>query len=262
MAKIAPLYKAYSADFFYAQEAKIEKILEKNAQKKIEVFFRADDIAVPSRLFSEMIALFKKHQMPLCLAVVPSWLTEKRFASLINTTGLDNLWCWHQHGRRHTNHELEGKKQEFGPARDTEVADDIEKGKKRLQQLMGDSLQPFFTPPWNRCSATAMNALQQQGFIGLSRFVRAQPLPPQGLTDFAVNFDLHTRREDAELSLEKLYQEFELALESGRCGVMLHHQCMNNKAFIFLDVLMKVLAKQPNITFTDFAGMHKSHKNL
>ena len=56
----------------------------------------------------------------------------------------------HQHGYDHTNHETEGKKQEFGPARPADAhRRDIQTGRDRLRDLLGDAFDPIFTPPWN-----------------------------------------------------------------------------------------------------------------
>lgn len=117
--------------------------------KPIEIFFRADDIGVPSRLFHQLITLFRRHELPLCLAVVPSWLTRKRLAGLRDSAGADDsLWCWHQHGRRHRNFESGGKKQEFGPARDkATLKAELSRGRDRLRSLLGDSFSPFSPHP-------------------------------------------------------------------------------------------------------------------
>ncbi len=81
----------------------------------VKVFFRADDIGVPSAAFSRMIKLFNEKQAPLCLAVVPAWLTQRRWAAIGELCDQKAArWCWHQHGWAHINHEKTGKKSEFG----------------------------------------------------------------------------------------------------------------------------------------------------
>ncbi|SHO52482.1 polysaccharide deacetylase family protein [Desulfopila aestuarii] len=216
----------------------------------IELFFRADDIGVASRLFHQLILLFQRHQMPLCLAVVPCWLTQKRFADIRNITGTDDaLWCWHQHGRLHKNFEPTGKKQEFGPARKKAIVKgELLKGQERLRYIMGESLSPYFTPPWNRCSVETAEALGELGFAAISRSIGARPDLSHILPDFQVNVDLHTRKElTSEESLQNMLRELENSIASGRCGIMLHHQRMNNNAFLFLDLLMSHLARQQKI---------------
>jgi len=68
-----------------------------------------------------MLECFRRHDAPLALAVVPSWLTAARWREIQAQAGLGGRWCFHQHGRRHANHEPFGRKCEFGPARDLET---------------------------------------------------------------------------------------------------------------------------------------------
>lgn len=221
-----------------------------NGKGNAAIFFRADDIGVPGRQFKQLIQLFQENRLPLCLAVVPTWLTENRFATLLEYTGRDSSqWCWHQHGWLHRNHEREGKKQEFGPARPAaaQVAD-LEKGKQRLRQIMGQQFSPFFTPPWNRCSIDTLHGLQHLGFKAVSRSKNARPASPATLTDIQVNIDLHTRKEvQREKCLQELLTELESGIAGGSAGIMIHHQRMNRAAFDFLALLLKIIRLEPGL---------------
>ena len=89
------------------------------AADTVLVYFRADDIGVPGAKFFRMMELFSNHRIPLSLAVVPAWLTAQRWNALQNPGGrFSSLWCWHQHGWRHINHEYKGRKQEFPAGKD------------------------------------------------------------------------------------------------------------------------------------------------
>jgi len=213
------------------------------------LFFRADDIGVPSQHFSQMINVFRKHRMPLCLAAVPSWLTSRRLHQLRQITGNSTGFCWHQHGWLHKNHEPSGKKQEFGESRPLEkIEKDLLRGKDRLEQLLGKSSFPLFTPPWNRCGATTLQLLADHGFSGVSRSRGATPSSPDCLPDIQVNVDLHTRKEsDAAVSLGNLLKEMQLSIAGGTCGIMLHHQLMDDQAYIFLEKLLQAVSQFSNI---------------
>ena len=215
-----------------------------------KIFFRADDIGAPGQQFSQLIELFKRHRLPLCLAVVPTWLTTARFDTLHSLTGKhDSQWCWHQHGWLHRNHETEGKKQEFGSARPAaEQISDLEKGRKRLGAIMGKSFSPFFTPPWNRCSIDTLHGLHNMAFQAVSRSINARPISPSNLPDLQVNIDLHTRKEtDPDLSFNNLLRELEQGISNGTGGIMIHHQRMNKTALTFLDLLLETVASFPTI---------------
>ena len=218
---------------------------QRNQAASSIIFFRADDIGVPSRQFREMVSLFIRYKIPLCLAVVPSWLSRTRLHALQQVTGTSSQFCWHQHGWQHKNHELSGKKQEFGSERSEEhIRQDLVNGQKRLSNLLEDQFSPFFTPPWNRCNTSTLSLLEKLEYKGVSRSSGATPISQVNLPDFQVNVDLHTRKEmNTEDSLHHLLEEIKDSLSSGITGVMLHHQRMNDNAIHLLDVFLQVLAE-------------------
>ncbi len=256
--KPSALYHHLPHDCAHQVRTAIKKGLAKGNGEAV-IFFRADDIGVPGKQFSQLTTLFNTHQLPLCLAVVPTWLTDSRFQTLQSLTGPgSSQWCWHQHGWRHKNHEPAGKKQEFGPNRPAalQIAD-LVKGKNRLEHIMGKIFYPSFTPPWNRCSIDTLNGLRKLGFSAVSRSNKARPVTPAGLPDHQVNIDLHTRNdENPQLAFAKLLLEIEQSVSRGTAGVMIHHQRMNKAAVTFLGSLLETVACIPSlhpVQFTDLA---------
>ena len=226
------------------------------------VFFRADDIGRVDANSLRMLALFTEYAMPLCAALVPEWLTKDSWDAIRSQARAEELFCWHQHGFSHVNHETTGKKNEFGEDRSPDaIRRDIRAGKKHLTEILGRPAIPVFTPPWNRCSGQAMQILQEQGFQALSRSINVQPSPPAGLPDLAVNIDLHTRREtDAVLGLDNLMTECRSALASGRMGFMLHHERMNEQAFSFLELLFQAVSNQPGLVACTFRELLTTYR--
>ncbi len=224
------------------------------------LFFRADDIGVPSLRFSQMIRLFTEYKIPLCLAVVPSWLTYKRHLQLQDATGSSTGYCLHQHGWLHKNHESSGKKQEFGESRPMEaIRQDLVRGGNRLRQLMGNSFFPFFTPPWNRCGSTTLKLLADHDYLGVSRSSGATPCCPPELRDIQVNVDLHTRKESsADIALTNLLKELQSSVAGGTSGIMLHHQRMNDHALVFLKQLLQAVSQFSNISPVHFEDMMRA----
>lgn len=254
--KPSPLYNSQIANFEQRLSHALDCGLKKSNTTPL-FFFRADDIGVPSTNFAAMTALFRKYKVPLCLAVVPAWLTAARVDALRELTGNCGLFCWHQHGWTHTNHELAGKKQEFGDSRAREtIRHDLIRGKERLSRLLGDDFFPAFTPPWNRCGETALSLLPELGFKILSRSSGATPDPPGGLPDIQINVDLHTRKETRpEHSAAQLFKEIESSLARGQAGVMLHHQKMNSQAFAVLEQFLRIIRSFSTLRFLDFRDM-------
>lgn len=224
------------------------------------VFFRADDVAVPGKNFSKLMQTFVRNRVPLNPAVVPAWLTGDRWKYLRDAGGCESRFlCWHQHGWRHVNHEFAGKKQEFGPGR---IAMDLEKdllqGRQRLERLLGKDFYPVFTPPWNRCSAAVMGLLQKHGYPAVSRSLNASPSTPKGLRDLFVNMDLHTRKEQAPGSgWKSLLNELANGIAAGHLGVMIHHQRMNATAFEFLEILFRAVKKKSQLQLVTFRELVK-----
>ena len=70
----------------------------------------------------------------------------------------------------------------------------------------------------------------------------AQPAAPATLAEYPVSVDLHTRKEkDDSDGWRNLCLELRENLANGFCGIMIHHQRMNRRAFVFLDLLLDKL---------------------
>jgi hypothetical protein len=256
---VSSIWQRLPADLVARTESCVRTACEQASnQGEAFIFFRADDIAAPGSRFRRLLEVFSFHGAPLCLAVVPAWLTTARWQAI---SGLGKnaarLWCWHQHGWRHVNHALEGKKQEFGPQRSpADLAQDIRRGRQRLRTLMGKSFYPVFTPPWNRCGPEALATLKSTGYLAVSRSRGSRPPSPPGLPSFDVNVDLHTRKEASPTAgWDNLFNELHQAISEGCCGIMIHHQRMNPAAFDFLDILLKVLKAQNKLHLVHFKGL-------
>ena len=140
------------------------------ADRPVRFFFRDDDAGWGDVRLIELLDLFAACSLPVDLAVIPRALD----AGLAGELGMRRRVGLHQHGLAHVNHEREGRKCEFGPARAADAQRrDIEAGRARLADLLGARVDPIFTPPWNRCTADTGRCLAALGFEVLSREARA-----------------------------------------------------------------------------------------
>lgn len=248
---ISPLWRNPPAGFRHRLRQAVASGLDKAKDHQAEVFFRADGVAVPSASFASMARTFGEAKAPCTMAVVPAWLTESRWLSLKKVVADDpGLVCWCQHGWRHVNHEPQGMHEgEFGPARAArDKRQDLIKGFKRLTTIVGVQFVPVFVPPWGCCDGDTLAALAGTGLTALSCRLGAGQAAASDLPDFSVRVDLHARQEpDAAASLETVLEEIRAGLASGRCGVMLHHQRMNQASLDFLGVLLEELASQAGV---------------
>jgi hypothetical protein len=184
----------------------------------VELFFRDDDAGWDDDRLLALLDVFAARAMPLDLAVIPMALHADLAAELRRRTTTQRLDL-HQHGYAHTNHEPDGRKYEFGPHRTlARQRRDIEAGAERLNELL-PTVQPIFTPPWNRCTRDTGRALADLGFEILSRESRAEPLGVDGLDEVPIHVDWVKPNAIARLA--------EAIRAGGRVGVMFHHAEMD-----------------------------------
>lgn len=253
-----PLYQDFPDD---GLERIAELLTTASARREsgdpVPVLFRADDIGAPSANFERLLSLFSHHHLPLCLALVPAWLTRARWSaitSLVDTGS--SQWCWHQHGWRHANHQPSGKKAEFGPARSAAaLKNDLVRGRDRLRAIAGSDFSSFFTPPWNRCSTATLAILAELGYRGVSRS-RGEQGETTALQDLYVNVDLHTRKEaDGETALQALCSELQKAIDENYVSIMIHHQLMDRSSFELLDLLLRRFSESSTFRGCSFADL-------
>ena len=214
------------------------------APRPVGFFFRDDDAGWRDDRLSELLDVFARLGMPLDLAVIPAALGDDAALELRRRVERsDGRLGVHQHGYAHENHEPEGRKCEFGPARSRdEQLRDIEAGSARLARLLG-TVEPIFTPPWNRCSETTGRCLVELGFEVLSREARAAPLGLQQLRERPVHVDWFKRRDRVHLPLETIAELAAAAAEhGGPVGIMFHHPLMDEHELRATDELLSLLA--------------------
>lgn len=222
----------------------VERVLA-GAAGPVDVFFRDDDAGwADDRLF-EMLDVFASHETPVDLAVIPFALEPALADRLLHRQrSQPALLGLHQHGARHVNHEATGRKCEFGPSRSREDQSvDIGAGQERLETLLG-SIDPIFTPPWNRCTQVTTDCLERLGFRALSQDLSAPRLGSVFLERLPVAVDWCKWREGPDSSWKSLGQRVADALagDAGPVGIMLHHAVMDEDDRSRLDALLSTLA--------------------
>ena len=190
------------------------------AREPVRVFFRDDDAGWDDTRLLALLDVFASHDLPVDLAVIPAELHPALARELLARPGVG----LHQHGLAHANHEREGRKCEFGPSRGLAAQRrDIEAGRARLADLLGDRVDPIFTPPWNRCTPDTGTALTELGFRVLSRESRAEPLGVPGLFELPIHIDW-VRFAPVELGVRIA----RAVRAGGPVGLMFHHAVMED----------------------------------
>jgi peptidoglycan/xylan/chitin deacetylase (PgdA/CDA1 family) len=216
-----------------------------SAPAPVDVFFRDDDAGWRDDRLLELLRLFELHALPLDVAVIPAALDRGVARELRSRAGA--RLGLHQHGFAHRNHEPDGRRFEFGPSRAyADQRRDIDAGAGRLAALLGDVVQPIFTPPWNRCTSVTGRCLRELGFRVLSREFRAAPLGLAGLRELPVAVDWCGRRHGVRLTAADAAERLVEALDAGGpVGVMLHHAVMDRADRARAAELLALLAEHP-----------------
>ena len=212
----------------------------------VDFFVRDDDGGWDDERLFAMLAVVDRHALAIDVAVIPQALTPSLAGSLIargeRSGGRLGL---HQHGLAHRNHEPDGRKCEFGPARDRDAQRrDLTEGRQLLENLLPALIQPVFTPPWNRCTRVTAELLAELGFRVLSRHVSEPSLGVPDLAEMPVSVDWsYAKRDGRRLTFDELG---ELAAKrvriGGAVGVNLHHAVMDDEELGLLDELCRLLA--------------------
>lgn len=204
------------------------------------IFFRDDDADRDLPELRNLLDLFGSRRLALSLAVIPGTLTPQG-ASLLRAAAAEPWLELHQHGWMHINHEPAGRRCEFGPTR--RFADqllDIARGRERLGDLLGAPGAPVFTPPWNRCTADTSRALEELGFLALSKDLS----PAIGsIQEISVAVDIFTWKSGPQLkSPDTIAAELSRRLETDEpAGILLHHKVMTSEAFTLVEQLVDTL---------------------
>ncbi|MGH3343404.1 MAG: hypothetical protein ACRDPK_11085 [Carbonactinosporaceae bacterium] len=226
---------------------RVQEALDR-AHRPVAFFFRDDDVGWGDDRLWELLDLFAEHALPADLAVIPTELTEALARGLrARAAWAPRLIGFHQHGFAHVNHEVVGRKHEFGPSRSKwRQRRDIADGRGRLADLLGSSLDPIFTPPWNRCTHATGRCLAELGFEVLSREARAVPLAIPGLVELPITIDWFAHRKRVRLSPAEFAALVATAIgEGGPVGVMFHHAVMDAGERAAAAALLALIAHHP-----------------
>jgi predicted glycosyltransferase len=215
------------------------------------LFFRDDDCGWGDDRLLLLLDIFTDFGIPVDLAAIPAALHAALAQKLSRRMAAhpERLRV-HQHGYAHVNHEPNGKKCEFGPARDyLSQRSDIESGQRRLAELLGTATapDPIFTPPWNRCTPMTARCLAELGFQVLSRDSHAEALGISGLFEMPIAVDWFAHRKKVRLDRKEWGRLLAAEIESeDPVGIMLHHAVMDADEMQAFAQLLSLLARHSN----------------
>ncbi len=207
----------------------------------VQIFFRDDDAGWGNQALARLLGCFACANVPLDVAVIPAALDLETSRTLEpHLTGAGGHARMHQHGFAHRNHEVTGRKCEYGPSREpSQVLDEVLRGCEKLRAFGDTSFDLAFTPPWNRCDRLAAAAIRMGGVRVLSRDATAPAFDIPGLAEFPVHVDWFRRRKGRRMEPAEIAAWIAQEIAAGGpVGVMLHHEPMDEDDFRRLEELL------------------------
>jgi hypothetical protein len=214
----------------------------------IAFFVRDDDGGWNDEALLALLDTVERRSVPIDLALIPDACEAPLAQRLRDRDG--KAVHLHQHGRLHINHERTGRKCEFGTSRSADQQrDDIAAGRRRLRDLVGDRLEPIFTPPWNRCTAATVQCLLDLDFELLSRDVTAAT-GAEAIAELPVTLDW-TGRRGASAGAVGWGIAIAGSIRASRrpIGLMLHHAVMSERDREMLGALLDLLTSHDAVRF-------------
>lgn len=210
-------------------------------------FFRDDDGGWADSRLAELLARFERLGLPVDVAVIPAAADAALARRLEAYT--EGLTCTvHQHGWAHQNHQRSGRRSEFGADRSLDaIAEDVERGSRRMRELFGH-VEPFFTPPWNRCREETAAVLAERGFTVLSRDATARPILAGVIAELPVAVDWSRQWNSGgarHVGLALAAAVHDARRTGCPVGVMVHHAVMGAQELDTLTDLLAALRSDP-----------------
>jgi hypothetical protein len=164
----------------------------RDAGRVATLWWRDDDAASPSERLDRLFSI--SGDIPIALAVIPAGADSRLAAWLahpLRSRQTARLFVL-QHGWRHQNHAVDGKKSEFPRERSRPaVACDLATGRMRLVTLFEARALPVLAPPWNRFDCRFLSLLVDRGLSGISSVgPRRSVRPAPGVVAANVHVDL------------------------------------------------------------------------
>ncbi|MVA58741.1 polysaccharide deacetylase family protein [Agrobacterium vitis] len=215
--------------------------------KSVRLWLRDDDAVEPSDPLETLLALVRRFQIPVTLAVIPE-PTGPALAAVLRPESLASIAV---HGWNHQSHAGPGEKnQELGGHRPAAIVlDELRQGLAKLRGLYGEQLLPMLVPPWNRIDKALLSSLPGLGFTTLSVFGREKRGAVLALLNTHVDvMDWRGTRggRDADILFAELAAYLEPEAEPLQAiGILTHHLVHDQTVWDFLTRLFALTATHP-----------------
>jgi peptidoglycan/xylan/chitin deacetylase (PgdA/CDA1 family) len=212
-----------------------------SASTPVCFWWRDDDAQEVTPQLERLLALRRRHGIPLALAVIPAHATIRLAERVGDEPGVVVL----QHGWQHGRHAPAGAKEaEFGDHRPLpEMLAELNRGRQVMERLFPTNFLPILVPPWNRVGESVRKARHEAGLPGISGFRQRPPADPHTANAHVDPIAWMSSR--SALSREELFRylriqtEARLAGTAGPIGILSHHLVHDEPVWELLDEVLE-----------------------
>ena len=211
-----------------------------------QIIFRDDDVRYIEPFFETFLRIFMEEAIPVSLAAIPSRLDRGTCAILEKYLGTGLIEIV-QHGFSHKEHEPYAELPDSRSKED--VRQELEEGKRSLEERFGQYFCPVFTPPWHQITKKHYDNIRDL-FMGVSA-IRVNGNKGVKI-DYPVNINAATGSPVCFKKSEEMVKE----LSDGLNIVLLHHD-LYEKNEDKMEEFIKVIryAKENKIQIVKFSDL-------
>jgi hypothetical protein len=231
------------------------------------LWWRDDDAVTASCRLDRLVSV--AGDVPISLAVIPAAAHPELAARVVDLSRPRKAprLAVLQHGWCHTNHAVNGKKNEFPAERSCRaVKSELTAGRRRLTELFGTHALPVLVPPWNRFVSCFLPLLSACGLGAISRVKpRRTPWPRPSIAEVNVHIDLVAWTkgrgfvgERAALCgiIRHLHARRLGEVDAGEpTGILTHHLVQDEATDAFLRHLVATTKEHPATRWLDAASV-------
>ena len=222
--------------------------------RSASLWWRDDDAVAPTPELETLLRLVSG--IPLSLAVIPHEAQPDLAGRIADEPHVTIV----QHGYRHADHARQGEKKiELGGSRtESQIEDDLRRGRRRLGDLFAGRTADVLAPPWNRIAAGIVPRLLGLGLTALSTF---GPRNGQGIRSVNSHVDVIDWRggrgfAGEDRSLGQLVHHLAARRTGGAdpgeaTGLLTHHWIHDADTWTFLERLIAVADRHPAACWVD-----------
>lgn len=204
------------------------ELIKNIEQSDEDIYFwiRNDDVYEYSDNFKKILFLYKKYEIDVIYAVIPTILEENLIPNLYKAT-------ISQHGFSHKNYSSNGKCELSDERDQKEVLFEILKGKSKLENLFNKKIT-ILTPPYNKIDSEIEKILKEH-YVYLSTFGTNKSLFKKDINPYVDIINWKIKKFGGKNFCD--IQIIRAMEKTNNIGICVHHDLIEKEGYDYLDNL-------------------------